>query len=306
MVIKESKKRRSVSKRLTLTLGIALFFAAYEPLVSQDCPNVSVGRSTPPYAPTFIVDHLVTVDSVFFPILEQGRSSSVACNQSDDEYLVAWQSVNADESLDNEILVLRRRDQDGGTNDNQDDVCPLQLTQSFDDALHSTPSVAIGYRLPFPNELEHFMVSWVSQELSPTLQAPSLRKLDARHFEFDPDQLPVPEPFRVGTPGFEDLPILPASGNLDVGPSSGISTISDAVGLSNALRSLDTDKGLIFELEELAAITDRIRCCDDGLNCTSESCAVQFASWQPCLAMQNNGSGRYCVAWAEKDLPGAV
>ncbi|HWL94234.1 MAG TPA: hypothetical protein VNT79_11940, partial [Phycisphaerae bacterium] len=247
------------------------------------------------------------MNDVNFPLLEQGTSSSVACNNREDEYLVVWQSVNADESLDNEILVLRRRDHDNALNDHPDDVCPLLLTQLSDDAFHSTPSVAVGYRLPFPeNSLEHFMVGWVSQLLSPSLQAPSQRKLDARHFEFDPFLLPISEPFRPGNPGFQDLPILPASGNLDIGPSCGVSTVSDAVGLSNSLRPADADKGLIFELGASTSTVDRVRCCDDSNVCVTESCAVQFAIWQPSLAMQNSGSGRYCIAWAEKENVGLV
>jgi len=293
--------RRFYRSAFTGVLAILFSVTSTTSSIAQDCPTFTTVRATP----TFIIDHLVTVDNVAFPLLEQGKSSSVALNVRDDEYLVAWQSVNADESLDNEILVLRRRDHDGAANAHPNDVCPLQLTLVDDDALHSTPSVAIGFRRPFPeNSLEHFMVSWVSQGLSPSLQAPSLRKLDALNFEFDPFLLPAPQPFRPGTPGFGDLPILPASGNLDIGPSSGISTISDAVGLSNSLRPLDAHKGLIFELETAGSSVDRVRCCDDGVICATETCAVQFDIWQPCLAMQSNGSGRYCIAWAEKDTAG--
>src|SRR5690606_4439014 len=125
---------------------------------------------------------------------------------------------------------------------------------------------------PAINPNIRFMVSWTSQILSPT-QAPNLRKLDALNFYLFPENVfPIGHSFSVG--GFTDLPILPAGGNLDVGPSSGISSSTDVVAISNGLRTA-TDRGLIYELEAGASLTNRVRCCDDLSGCATENCAIQ-------------------------------
>jgi len=290
-------------------LGSAIFIAlligaarGQETANAEECPVQLFSHNACQTCTTgfFASDRLVTVDDAEFPELHQGERGSIALERNE-KYLIGWQSVNADQSLDNEIYVLRDRDHDGGNEPTTD--CPLPLTQSSDGAFHESASVAIGLRTPIGvPPPQRFLVSWTSQPLSP-LQAPSLRKLDSLNFLLFPEDFPFVHAFSVA--GFTDLPIPPAGGNLDVGPSSGLSAISDSVALSNSLRSLD-DRGLIYELETGGTLVDRVRCCDDASTCPTESCAVQFEVWQPCIAMQNDGNGRYCIVFAEKSEPGAA
>lgn len=229
-------------------------------VLADDCPLDVFPRAGLPAS-----DRRITVDSIDFPELAQGESGSISVDFNE-EYLVGWQSVNPDLSPDNDIFVSREDDHDGDDTPNND--CPLPLTLAQDGAFHSHTSVAIGLRLP-PGEIpeQHFLVSWTSQFLSPA-QAPSLRKLDSSHFLLHPDDTPFIHSFSVA--GFTDLPILSAGGNLDVGPSSGVSDTSDVVSLSDSLR-IDVQKGLIYELEATGATIERVRCCNDPFICPSES-----------------------------------
>jgi len=213
----------------TSAISIALLWAAalgHESANAEECPAESFSRATFPG-----IDTRVTVDSLSFPELHQGESSSIELERGE-EYLVAWQSVNADQSPDNDIFVVRETDHDGDAS-LEDTDCPLPLTLSGDGAFHSSASVAIGLRMQIGEvPPQRFLVSWTSQPLSP-LQAPSLRKLDSLNFLLFPEDSPFVHGFSVA--GFTDLPIPPAGGNLDVGPSSGLSAISDSVALSDSL-----------------------------------------------------------------------
>jgi len=204
----------TVSKQNSILLGLILPIIAmpfWKPgtAFAEECPREMFAR--PGGFPA--TDYRVTVDSIDFPELHQGERSSIAFT-SNATYLVAWQSVNADQSLDNDIYVLRERDHSGGDPQNSTD-CPLPLTLADDGAFHSGASAAVGLRVPVDPPNFHFMVGWTSQMISPS-QAPSLRKLDALNFLLFPEDLsPGGHPFSVG--GFADLPISPAGGNLFAG-----------------------------------------------------------------------------------------
>lgn len=121
------------SYRIVLFLSLSFVILGGRTAEADDCPYEFYSRATLPAR-----DWRITIDDASFPQLEQGESSSISLEWGE-KWLVAWQSVNADLSLDNDIYCMREIDNNAPGTPNFTD-CPLPLTLEGDGARHTAPS----------------------------------------------------------------------------------------------------------------------------------------------------------------------